>query len=66
MVEHGAVDRLGRGRKSASGAAVSLAGRRIAAWVIMRKHDTCAAVRDCVGKNVAKREDRSGFVSVVA
>src|SRR4051794_38817337 len=65
MVEHGAVERLGGGRKTARRAAVAVAGASIAARMIVGDDDSRAAMRCGIGNDLADGEVGAGLVAVV-
>ena len=66
MIEHGAVERLGRVREPAGHAAIGIAGRRVTARVVMGKDDPGASVGGGIGDDLAHREIGAGLVTLVA
>jgi hypothetical protein len=65
VVDERAVERLGRAGQPDRRALVRLAGRRIAAWVVMRKDEAGAAVERRIGDDRVEREIRAGRTAVM-
>src|SRR5438270_7596682 len=66
MVEVRAIERFGGAREAPCGAAVAVAWTRVAARMIVREHDAPAAVLAGVGDDLAQREARPRFVTLMA
>jgi len=65
VIEHYAVERFRSRSKPAGGAAVAVARPGVAARMIVGEHDPGAAMRHGIGDDLAKREERPGFVAVM-
>lgn len=66
MIDQGTVQRLGCRRKPAGCAAVGIAGRRIAARVVVREDNSRAAMYRRVANDLAQWETRSGTVAIMS
>ena len=63
MVEHGAVERLGRGRQASRCATVGIARPTIAAGMIMGENDPSTAELGGIGDDRAKWKIGAGFIA---
>jgi len=65
VVQHSAVEGIGCRSEPAGRAAVAIARARVAARVIVRKHDPGTTVRDCIGDDLPQWKRRAAFIPVV-
>src|SRR3954469_20505722 len=65
MIEHRAVERLGRNGEAAGGAEVAFAGTGVTTRVIVGEHDSRTAVRRGVGDNGAEGKAGRPLITLV-